>query len=414
MNNLRIVTLDLWRHRGMSFIIILALSLTIAISGILFRIGKLGNERFKSIVPAGDAIVGAKSGQIELLLGSLNLEGPYPNFIPIRLYGTLLNQGKVGFPDGDVNTALHRCIVPILFCGKIHNYRLIATTHAFLDQPDPSPKIKFATGTWAKSEGQIVLGATMAAKEKLSAGDDILIPAWTSNKLEEQFILPFKFKVTGVLAEMGNSWDRAAFTNLDQGRKILSTAMIKENSIWGKDVLHFLIIYLLPNSLEPLKSLIDQRTVAEVADVPEARKALQSLTGTGESMGYLVVIIVFLLGGLAMVSLLVGRFEVKTKQWAMLKAMGYMGQELYSLVIWEWTLLMSTAYLIGIALDFLFFPLIRKMFSENLPPSEFFESPIWQSWPVWFSAGAITFFCLSLQFLIFQKWPARKYLQLLS
>ncbi|GEM_PF-1587939 len=422
----RLAWLDLSRHRGMTCLALLTLGLTIGAAGMLFRLGRLAQDRFRTMVTAGDAIVGAKSGPVEMLLGCLNLEGPYPGFIPIRLYGTLLNQGKVGFADGDVNTRLHRLIVPIVYCGKFHGFRLMGTTESFLKQPEPGPQASLAQGEWAHREAEVVLGAAVARHEHVKVGEEVEVTAWTSegpgNSTEranranraEKAELPYRLKVSGILSAMGNAWDKALFTNLTESKGILAAGLSKDKTIWGQDVLHYLIIYLLPDGMPELRSLIDERTVAQVVSVPEARLALERLTGTGRMMGTVVILVVLILGGLSITGLMIGRSEAKTRQLAILTAMGFQARELLTLVLWEGALLGSGALLIGGILDATLFPVLRGLFASSLPSALEAPSWLWQSWPVGLAAVIATLVSSFIPLWRFHRAHPREYLQQLS
>lgn len=420
MKLFRLAWLDLTRHRSMTVLALLALGMTIGAAGLLFRLGRLAQGRFRTMVPAGEALVGAKSGPVEMLLGCMNLEGPYPGFIPIRLYGTLMNQGKVGFADAEVNTRLHRCIVPMVYCGRLHGYRMLGTNESFLNQPEPGPKVVLAQGEWAHREANVVLGAEVARRERLGIGDEVEVAAWTA-EVPEDAVDPahgkepsYRLKVTGILAPMGNAWDRALFTNLGESKTILAAGLAKDKTIWGADVLHYLIVYLVPDGLPPLRSLIDERTVAQVVSVPEARASLERLTGTGRMMGSMVMMVVLVLGGLSITGLMIGRSEAKLKQLAILTAMGFRAKELLALVLWEGALLGSGALASGGILDATLFPMLRGAFANSLPSPWDAPSHPWQSWPVWLAALAAILFACCIPLWRFQRAHPREYLQQLS
>src|SRR5689334_19056388 len=99
MTSFRLAILSLIRRRTPTFIAFLAISVSVAFSGILLRLYVLSGARFSGLAKAGEAIVGAKSGGVEILLGALNLEGEYPDFIPLKLYASLAARSGVQFED---------------------------------------------------------------------------------------------------------------------------------------------------------------------------------------------------------------------------------------------------------------------------------------------------------------------------
>ena len=84
MNALRLAILNLTRRRVPTFLALLSIAISVGFSGVLLRLYFLSESRFSTLAKGGDAIVGAKSGGLDILLNCLNLEGPYPGYIPSR------------------------------------------------------------------------------------------------------------------------------------------------------------------------------------------------------------------------------------------------------------------------------------------------------------------------------------------
>jgi hypothetical protein len=214
-----------------------------------------------------------------------------------------------------------------------------------------------------------------------------------------QSVIPYRFKVCGILAPMHNAWDKAIFSDLVPAYMMLSQKP-PQNSSWGPYVLHYLIVYLLPGGMEKLQVLIDQRTVAQVTPVIEAKQLLNRLTGSGSAAGAVIVFLALCLGGFSMAGLMLGRFDSRSRELAALAAMGFRPRELRTMLIWEGFLLGAAACLLGGILDASLFPLLRVFLEQALPSSV--PSHIWESWPVWavalsamVSSSAILFFLLS-------------------
>lgn len=384
MSPFRLAWLDLIRHRAMTSLALASLTLTVAAAGILFRLQELSAKRFQGMVSAGEAMVGAKTGEIDMLLGCMKLEGRYPDFITYRLYSTLMNQHRIGFGEGgDVSTRFSRHLVPILFAGKYGEYRLIGTTEAFLKQPEPGPQVAFKEGNWPASSGTgVVVGAAVARRQGLRVGQEILVSPWTSDDPLRQSVIPHRFEVTGILKSMGNAWDGAVFTEMAHAQSLLA-AGLTEDTPWGKTVLHYIIVYLHPGGMDGLHSLINNRTVAQSVSVQDAQTRLEDLSGTGRMMGALVVSLTLLLGGLSMAGWLIGRLEARARTLAVLRAMGFRSREVMALFAWESLLLGSGACALGGLLDGLLFPLVRGRLGSGLPPAQILPSPVWHSWPIW-------------------------------
>ena len=414
MNPSRLAWLDLTRHKHTTFIALLTLGLTIGFAGILLRLNRLAESRFAGIIKTGDALVGAKSSSVEMFLSCFHLEGSYPGFIPSRLYHTLLSQEKVGFGDAEVKTNFYRLIVPIVFCGKYSNYRIIGTSEAFLHQPSQNSNPALTEGEWIHSPQEIVVGFEVAHKKKLKVGDMITASTWVSNYPKEFGLDSFQFKVVGILSKMHNVWDRALFTDLKNATQMLSHGMIKENTVWGSDVINYLIVYLFPDGMGSLQSLINQRTVAQVIDNNEAFHSLESFTSSGKAMSGIIILFVLLLGGLSMSGIMIARLDTKKRQINIFRAMGFEQKELLSWLAFEGLFLGLGALVIGILIDVAFFPFFRYLLNEKLPSVEEVSSYPWESSGIWILALISIMLSASLPLWLFNRTSSRKALQNLS
>src|SRR5450432_2089553 len=128
MTAFRLAFLNLSRRKIPTMIVFISISISVSCGGILYRSFILGQSRFSLIDHRGDAIVGAKSGGIDILLNCMNLEGPFPDFIPFKLYQSLKNQENIKFEDQSVsNPKFLRSIIPILYFANYKNYRVLGT-----------------------------------------------------------------------------------------------------------------------------------------------------------------------------------------------------------------------------------------------------------------------------------------------
>ncbi len=412
MTPFRLAWLNLIRHRGMTTLAILTLALTVGCAGMLLRLRHLADARFASMAQAGDAIIGPKTGEVETLLGCLNLEGGYPTLIPFLLYQTLTTQYRVQDKD-TTNVSAHfiRQIVPVLFFAKYKEYRIMGTTAAFIHQPDPGPHVEVAQGRWPGPDDEVALGADVAKREHLKVGDDIFINSWISDDPRLQSVLPYRFKVCGILSPMHNAWDGALYSDLVTAYLVLNRSP-PENSSWGPYVLHYMILYLRPGGMEKLQLLVDQRTVAQVTPVLEARRLLDRLTGSGSAAGAVVVFLALCLGGFSMAGLMLGRFESRSRELAALSAMGFRPRDLRAVLIWEGFLLGTAACLLGGLLDGVLFPLLRVFLEKALPSSV--PSHVWESWPVWTVALSAMVLSSALLFLLLSRGHPKERLRSLS
>ncbi len=378
MSPYKLAWLSLSRRKIPTLIALLSISISVASSGILLRLYRLSGSRFQSIAQGGNAVLGAKSGGLEILLGSLNFEGDYPDFIPFNLFVTLRQRSAVAFEDGAVekNTSV-KTVIPLLFWGKFKSYRVVGTDESFIKRPSPDENIALKEGTWPKTGEEIAIGAQVASQENVKIGQTLVVHGWPQS---EKMV---SLKVTGILNVTQSVWDKGLYTNLDVARDSLHSTLEQAATPWKENVLHFALIYLDTEGFAPLKSLINQRSVAQLINVTEEKRKLESLTSSGKMLGFLLSALIVFLGSLAVATMMLSRFEAMGSQMAVLRALGYSKSEIRNWLLFEGALLGSFACVLGAILDAIFFPLLRWYLGSALPPPEMVSAPLYGSAVVW-------------------------------
>lgn len=443
MSVLRLAWLNLVRHRTATALAVVALALTVACAGMLLRTARLADARFATVAHAGDALIAAKGGATDAVLGALNAEGPYPRFIPLGLFATMVNEAW--YTAG--RTAHASSVVPLVYAGKIvgktgararvpevvsapetgssgrggeedegnaragagsdagrfsrfgelsgDQYRVAGTIEAFFAMPSPAPRLAYAAGGWTEEEAGVVIGDAVARRERLAVGDAVAVAHWTTDNMPspaESGLRPRVFSVSGILAPTGTAWDRLVFTNLVQAQSLLEEALpvAGQKTVWNSYVLHYLIMHAVPGKADSLGAMIDQQTVTQVVPVAETREALRRLTATGRQVAAMMGLLSVILALITLSALMLGRFEGMTRQMTLLEATGWGKAELRRLVFWEGLMLGVAAVALGGALDALAFPLVRTLLGAALPDSGLVSSTVWMSAPVWAVTVAVT------------------------
>lgn len=393
MNAFRLAVLNLVRRPIPSLIALLAISISVAVSGVLFRINSISQERFASLAKGGDALVGAKSGGIEMLLSALNGEGEFPGFLPYRLYETLKAETTVQFEDGAKSKPSYiKSIIPFVYFAKTEGgFRIAGTDESFFSRPRSEDSLQLESGKWSETFGEVVAGAQAAKRLGLRVGDRIEAHIWISGlkPLEQNVSLT----VSGILhgSRTGHSaWDRMLFTTVQTAQQAIASTDLSRTSIWGPNVLNYFLVYLEPNGFTELANLINKRTVGEAVLVETQRDRLHELTGTGENLGLLVSVLILALGGLSVTSMLITRFEAMTLQLAVLRAIGYSKSVIACWLLWEGFLLGLSACILGILMDWLAFPFVRDLLAKALPPPDVVSSTVFESYPIWITAVTAT------------------------
>jgi putative ABC transport system permease protein len=154
-----------------------------------------------------DLVVGAKGGQLELVLNTVYYIGRPVENIPYTCFKEFL-------PGGHYETSVEKAI-PICMGDNYEGFLVIGTVpERFTDLKylDDRP-YEFAQGRNFRSENfyEAVIGAQVANKTGLKVGDE-LKPTHGTGKGGHQHR---PFKVVGVLAQTGTPVDRAAYVNIE-------------------------------------------------------------------------------------------------------------------------------------------------------------------------------------------------------
>lgn len=394
MTALRLAFLTLWRKRFSSLVAVLSIALAVGMSGLLLRLYLLSESRFQTLARGSDVVVGAKSGGIEMILSALNGEGPYPGFLPMKLFETLRAQQGVKFEDGTASTPKYlKAVIPFIYFGKYDDFRGVGTDESFFER-DGGDALSFSEGKWEPAGTTAVLGALVARRTHLKVGDHIGVPAWVGDDVAPG--PKIDLQITGILRPTRTAWDKNIYTNVAAAQIAISGMPLQAKSIWGHDVLNFFLIDLEPGGGAPLESLINRRTVGQAVFVDREKARLHELAGAGENVGLSLTVLILILGGLAVASMLISRFDGMSGQVAVLRALGYPKSFLLKWLVWEGLLLGVSACLLGALVDAALFSWLRDLFGAALPSADLMPSSILQSYPVWaaalFTTTAAVFF----------------------
>ncbi len=399
MSPLKLAYLSLTRKKLSSFIALAAIAISVATSGVLLRLYLLTSSRFSTIAQGGDAIIGAKSSGIEILLNALNLEGDYPGFLPQKLFESLQAQQRVKFEDGATSQPnfIHS-VIPFLYFAKLGPYRVIGTDEHFFTRPRAEDNLKFSSGgLWVKPT-TLIIGSALAKNRGLKVGDSEKIFLWAgSHTLANAQGLTFE--IAGILEPTQTAWDYAAYVPYQFAQSVFSQINLGESSIWQNQVLNYFLVYLDPHGRAQLESLINKRTVGQIVWVSEEKAHLEKLTGTGQQIGFLITALVMLLGGLGVTAMMTTRFDAMNVQIAVVRAIGYTRAQISLWLFFEGLLLGVTASFIGALLDWICFPIVKNLLGESIPNLEWMQSQIWQSSSIWFIAILATIAALFLPML---------------
>ncbi|WP_303291129.1 ABC transporter permease [Marinobacter sp. SS5-14b] len=201
---LSLATASLWYRRKVLALVCLTLTLSVTL---LFGIQYLRTEirqSFTSTITGTDLIVGARSGQLNLLLYTVFHIGDATNNIRWETYQSLAQDQRVDWA------------IPVSLGDSYRGYRVVSTNDQFLErfQYGNDNSLNLAQGEWFGERFDVVLGSGVAKELDHQVGDQIVLShGGGRTSFSNHTDLPFR--VSGALAATGTPVDQAVYISLD-------------------------------------------------------------------------------------------------------------------------------------------------------------------------------------------------------
>ena len=198
------VALQSLLHRRVS-VLLTVLSIAVSIMVLLGveHIRQEAKSSFSKTVSGVDLIVGARGGDINLLLYSVFRIGNATNNMSWASYQAVKNHKNVAWT------------IPLSLGDSHQGYRVVGTSQAYFDhfQYGQSQALSFKQGKPFEEVLDVVLGSEVAAQLGYQLGDPVVLAHGISKK---SFSLhdDMPFRVTGILAKTGTPVDQALYVSL--------------------------------------------------------------------------------------------------------------------------------------------------------------------------------------------------------
>lgn len=322
MNIFKFTLIDLWRTK--TFFGILFLSLLVAFTSVsyLYFYGKKVYSRFDKMPELANMIVGAKSSDHKIVLGSLAGVDYKKGYIPYTLYKSFQDNMSVRHADGELTHSQYiKKIAPILHLDKINEFQVVATNKELFEELD--------------SSGEIIVGDQVAKSFSLNVGDDLVIPE-----------LNQKLRVKKVLHHFGNIFDNQIFIDIEFYYS-LNLKPNGEKTIWGNRVLHFMLANVTDSGIEEFRSLVNQRTVAQVVVKSEVLEDIQKLLANERKIINLMANLIIFLSILSIITVFLVLGSFKKSLLKSLKLMGYSKSERIFYIAFELSFIIFLPLILG-------------------------------------------------------------------
>lgn len=200
----KIASRSLWARRQTVLMTMMTLAISLALLFSIEHIRTQAKDSFSSAVSGVDLVVGARAGQLNLLLYSVFRIGNPTNNIRWETYEQIQNHRQIEWT------------VPISLGDSHRGYRVVGTTELFFDrfQVGQRQPLRFVQGERFADLFDVVLGAEVARALDYQLGTQLTLShGMGATSFMHHDDLPFR--VVGVLAPTGTPVDKALYVSLE-------------------------------------------------------------------------------------------------------------------------------------------------------------------------------------------------------
>jgi putative ABC transport system permease protein len=201
---MKLARLSLWHRRGTVLMTLLSLTISLMLLLGIDHLRLEAKRSFTSTVSGTDLIVGARSGQLNLLLYSVFRLGNATNNISWQHYQTIKQHRQVAWA------------IPLALGDSHRGFRVIGTTTDYFRhfRYGQQQQLGFASGEAFAGVYQAVLGAAVAEKLGYQLGQEIILShgvgAVSFSQHKDQ-----PFTVVGILQPTGTPVDQSVHVSLE-------------------------------------------------------------------------------------------------------------------------------------------------------------------------------------------------------
>ncbi len=356
-------------------VILTVVSLTLSISLFLsidtLRLG--AKKSFFGNVKSGDLILGAKSGEIQLVLYSLFQIGSPTNNISWESY---INYSK----HPDVSWT-----IPISLGDSHKQFRVLGTNNHYFKYFSyrNNKKLEFKHGKQLNKLFDVVIGHDVAKILNYKLNDSVIIAhGISSQSLHDDY--PFKIK--GILKKTGTSADRLVIVSLEAlelihkdwqiGVKVpskkRSKTKFKDENLEPKEITAAIIKIKSPIKIFQFQREINQYEFEPLqAVIPGiALSNLWKIVSVTENIMLSISAMVIVSSLIGLIAILYSTLNNRRKEMALLRIVGASPKTIFSLLVIEALIISLFSILISILftqlLSLIFFPILDQQFGIYL------------------------------------------------
>lgn len=352
---IKLARLSLWNRRVTASLTLVSLIISVALVVGIDHLRVQAKQSFSQTLSGTDLIVGARSGQLNLLLYSVFRMGNATNNMTWQSYQELSRHSAVAWT------------IPLSLGDSHRGYRVLGTTEAYFEhyRYGQQRSLTFVQGHFFTGVYETVLGAEVARKLDYQLGDELVL-AHGSGAVNLHHHDDKPFRVVGILQATGTPVDRTVHISLagmeaihldwQQGVPLPGRGVSAEAAL-QQDLTPKSITAVLVGLKSRAATFTVQRQVNQYPQEPLlailpgiALAELWQMLSLVENVLYVISLMVLLAVLIGMTTSLLASMNERQREMAILRAVGAGAGYVFLLLELEVLLLSITAVVGGVAL----------------------------------------------------------------
>ncbi len=378
MKTLRLAVRSLRNRRTTALLTISAIAISVALLLGVEKMRSAARDGFANTVSGVDLIVGARSGQLNLLLYSVFRVGDATANVSWESYQKIARHPDVAWT------------IPISLGDSHRGFRVMGTNGDYFKHYRfaGDREMRFAAGKPFEDLYDAVVGAEVAKQLGYSVGSKIIVAHGLGNvSFAEHDDKPFT--VVGVLERTGTPIDRTVHVSLEaitaihvdwqSGMQALPGGQVDADQARAMDLTPQSITAFMVGMESKVMTFTMQRAINEYRQEPllaiipgVALSQLWNLVGIADTALMIVAAFVVLAGLLGMLTAILTSLNERRREMAILRSVGARPRHVFTLLIAEAGMLATAGVAAGVGVCFgLIFaakPLLEKRFGIFLDP----------------------------------------------
>ncbi|HMN95580.1 MAG TPA: ABC transporter permease [Phycisphaerales bacterium] len=349
MTDFSIVIRSLFARRTLTLLTVATVAVAAGLMLVLLTLRDAGADAFRRGPGTTHLYVAAEPSPLTAVLNGIFYANPPRNAMPWAKY----RQIAESFP--------WEWAIPTQLGDSYRGMPVVATTRDFLTrfQPDLSGRWRFAEGRPFEANFEVVLGAEAARRSRLKLGDAIILthgsPGSRGGDVEHHSHEhdEFPYLVVGILEPTGTPHDRALFTDLESSWILHahdrrhhadpSVTMTALEDLLDEDRLITGIMLRLPTrpgsnvspAMQQQFDALRRDTSIAVAQPEQQIDRLFAIVGSIDRLFIALAATTLVGGAISILLVMTGAMELRRRQIAVLRVLGFSRPRIFSLVVTE-------------------------------------------------------------------------------